>query len=73
MNNVKWDLPSKPQQKPIKSIPINKDKIFVPLEEGIFLNKESAKNLLFNIDELNIYIEKQNAIIESMKKYYNAK
>jgi len=60
----KWDLPSKPD---IKQISI------APVDDGYFMNREQAANLVDNVDELKAYVEKLEALVEKMKDYYNAK
>jgi hypothetical protein len=71
--NVEWILPEKPKKFEVNSIPLYKDEKFVPSSNGIFLDEQSANNLMYNIDELDSYIEKQEALIRSMKRYYKAK
>jgi hypothetical protein len=70
---VDWLEPSNPIKKQIKSIPLRKGQLFIPSEDGIFFDKESSSNLVFNIEELDAYIEKQKMLIEQMKRYYKAK
>lgn len=70
---VKWPVPEPPSKLSVESIPLEKGVVFVPESDGIFLDEKSAYNLLFNIDELDDFIAKQNALIEAMKNYYQAK
>ena len=69
----KWTLPNKPNKKQVESIFVQKNETFVPVSDGIYMDGVSAKNLLTNIRELDAYIEKQETLIKSMKKYYNDK
>lgn len=69
----KWPEPSKPMKKDVESQPVYQGQNFVVPHDGIYINRESANNLLFNISELDGYIEKQKALINEMKSYYNAK
>ena len=70
---VEWIVPATPKKKRVHSIPIYKNKTFTPSTNGIFLDEDSAKNLMFNIDELDAYIEKQQLLIKEMKEFYKTK
>ena len=73
IRGMDWPEPSKPIEKRVESIPLKKGVTFTPASDGIFLDKESAANILFNVDELDAYIAKQIKLIEEMKSFYNAK
>lgn len=73
LTDVEWIMPRTPEKRHVASIPIYKNKPFTPTKEGIFLDSISSSNLLFNIDELDTHIEKQEELIKEMKRYYNAK
>ncbi|GAG36120.1 unnamed protein product, partial [marine sediment metagenome] len=70
--NVKWLMPKKPEKYTVVSVPIYKNQPFTPEQNGIFIDEESANNLLLNIDGLDAYIQKQEKLIQEMKRYYNA-
>ena len=59
-----WDNP--PQ-------PISKNVEFEQKNEGLFLDKTSSANLLYNINEMQAYQKNLEAMIATMKKYYDAK
>lgn len=40
---------------------------------GLFIDENSSKNLSKNIDELDAYIAKLEAMVKEMKAYYKAK
>lgn len=68
-----WPNISAPSKKNVNSIPLFADKPFTPKTDGLFLDINSANNLMFNLDELDAYIAKQEALIKEMKRYYKAK
>jgi len=70
---VEWPMPSPPVKRKVNSVPIYEGTTFTPNVDGIFLDSISASNLMLNIDELDAYIEKQEALIKQMKRYYKAK
>jgi len=57
-----WPQPRKPEKRPVK---------FESQGEGLYLDPLSSSNLLFNIDELDIYIDKMENLVEEMQRYYN--
>jgi hypothetical protein len=61
---ITWPMPPKPTVYPVK---------FEPRDNGLYLNEESSKNLLKNVNEMDAYTEKLEALIESMKSYYDFK
>jgi hypothetical protein len=73
ISGMDWPEPSKPIEKRVNSVPLKKGVVFTPASDGIFLDKESAANILFNVDELDVYIAKQIKLIEEIKDFYNAK
>lgn len=73
LDDVEWPMPEEPLKREIQSIPLYKNVEFIPPTDGVFISKISSKNLLFNIEEQKAYIEKQEALIKKMKRYYNAK
>ena len=66
----RWPSPLLPQTKSVKIIPIKKANI---KQDGFYMDLKDATNLANNVDELEAYIEKLEAQIKKMKKYYGAK
>jgi len=62
--NAVWDCPIKPTEYPVE---------FVQKDNGLYINEESSINLLKNINGMDAYIEKLEALITEMKLYYGAK
>ena len=58
-----WPLPDKPSFKQVH---------YETVENGILLSEKDASILVDNIDELKAYVLKLEALIEEMKKYYEA-
>jgi len=67
--NTVWEFPPKPIKREVNSVTVKKGIPFTPESDGIYLDIKSLENLLFNIDELDIYIEKQKFLIETIRKY----
>ena len=71
--SIRWPMPEEPAKKQVQSKSVRQGEEFSPQTDGIFLDETSAGNLLFNIDELDAYIEKLEMLIDEMKEYYKAK
>ena len=56
-----WPLPPKPETSRIEYKDVN---------GGYFISEEDSVKIANNIDELKKYIEKLEALIDSMKDYY---
>lgn len=67
--NTTWEFPQKPAKREVNSIPLRKGIAFTPEIDGVFLDVHSLENLLFNIDELDIYIKKQKFLIDTIRKH----
>ena len=61
-----WPIVQPPSLKKIEITPIAGG-------EAFYIDKNSAENLVNNIDSLKLYIKKLEALIDVMKKYYKAK
>lgn len=61
---AEWKAPSKPIVYPVE---------FVHKDDGLFINSNSCVNLWKNIEEMDAYTEKLEALVDEMKKYYKAK
>lgn len=61
-----WPEPSKPNKFPVEFVTVN-----IPTN-GLFISEENSRNLAKNIDELDGYIAKLEAMIKEMKAYYKA-
>ena len=66
----KWPSPVKPISKSVEVIPVPEADI---KNDGFYLNREDAHNLADNVEELKAYVEKLEAQIKKMKKYYGGK
>jgi hypothetical protein len=73
MSSAKWETPEKPLKRQVISLPLSKGIRFDVEQDGIFIDSQSAINLLYNIDQLDAYIEKQEKLIQAMKRYYGAR
>lgn len=62
-----WPEPSKPVKYEVNFKVVN-----FPTN-GLFINEQDSKNLLKNMNELDGYIAKLEAMIKEMKEYYKAK
>lgn len=63
-NNTEWAMPAKPFSYPVH---------FVEKDNGLYMDETSSINLWKNIDGMDAYAEKLEALIAEMKKYYGAK
>ena len=70
---VEWSMPSEPQTLPLQSIIIRRGETFTFPSDGLFFDSINSSNLWHNINELDAFIEKQDALIREMKRYYRAK
>jgi len=68
----KWPIPERPSKLPVEIIPIAEVKDG-PINTGFYLSSKDARNLVDNVDELKAYVEKLEALIKKMKKYYGDK
>ncbi len=59
-----WNVPQKP-----KVLPVN----FEELNDGLYIDFNSSSNLIYNINEMDAYIEKLEFLLKEMKKYYGDK
>jgi len=64
VKDVVWTLPEQPIEHPVK---------FAQKDNGLYIDKESSVNLLKNINGMDAYTEKLEALIIEMKLYYGAK
>ena len=62
--NANWPMPDTPEKYPVQ---------FVQKDKGLYLNEQSSVNLLKNIEELDAYVAKLEALVKEMKDYYGAK
>ena len=65
-----WPMPSQPISKTHVITPVAKAIIE---DDGFYISRENAGNLVDNINELKAYIEKLEVLIKEMKDYYKAK
>ncbi|MFA7219157.1 MAG: hypothetical protein WC119_01385 [Synergistaceae bacterium] len=65
--------PDKPSKAQVFSIVVKAGEPFIPPKNGVYLDEDSARNLLNNINELDAYIDKLYVLIKKMKRYYKAK
>jgi hypothetical protein len=62
--NIGWIEPSQPKKYPVT---------FVPMNGGLWMDKTSSENLLKNVEEMDAYTEKMEALVEHMREYYGDK
>ena len=65
-DNVEWPMPTKPSKREINSIPVESG--YIIAEAGIFLDRQDTEDLLYNLDQLDSYIQKLEFLIKSMKE-----
>ena len=65
-----WNIPESPELKSVNSMTFREgDNVTFDYDVVVF-DFESSSNLVYNINELNIYIEKLELLIHNMKKFY---
>ena len=69
-SKTEWPRPDKPKHLRVNSISLQSNETFIAIHSGIFLDKKNAKNLLFNIDEMDLYIENLESLVDKMIQYY---
>lgn len=57
--NTGWKYPNKPKLQKVE---------FEPVNNGFFITSKNATNLVNNIDELKVYIEKLEELVKVMEK-----
>ena len=66
----KWETPQYPKSLPVEVVPMNR---VLGISDGFWISPQHASNLVDNVDALKAHIEKLEAQIETMKKYYGDK
>jgi hypothetical protein len=67
---INWPVPNKPVMKKVSILPMKKEFI---LQDGYYINKEYASNLVENVDSQRAYSKKLELLIKEMTTYYGDK
>ena len=63
-SKAEWIAPDKPKEYPVK---------FSQKDNGLYIDAQSSANLRYNIEELDIYIKKLEALLSEIESYYGFK